>query len=75
MPGILIQPNVDETCMHSPKMCIVIRLIPVQEFCQVKKIKKSEKNSDVGGWVNPQLGFLFSGDFLLLSCFHAYKCF
>ena len=25
--------------------------------CQVKKIKKSEKKSEVGGWVKPQLGY------------------
>ena len=28
-------------------------------FCQVKQIPKAEKNSEVGGWVKPQLGFLF----------------
>ena len=26
-------------------------------FCQVKKIQKSEKNSELGGWVKPKLGF------------------
>ena len=26
-----------------------------------KKIKKSEKNSEVGGWVKPQFGFFFFG--------------
>ena len=33
-------------------------------FCKVKKIQKSEKNSDVGGWVEPQLGFRFFGEML-----------
>ena len=28
-------------------------------FCHVKKIKKSEKNSEMGRWVKPQLGFVF----------------
>ena len=37
-------------------------------FCQVKKIQKSEKNSEVGGWVKPQLGFvLFFGN-LVFFC-------
>ena len=31
----------------------------------IKKIQKSEKNSEVGGWVKPQLGFF---SFLEISC-------
>ena len=39
-------------------------------FCQVKKIQKSEKNSEVVGWVNPQLGFFdFFGKFVLFCDF------
>ena len=39
-------------------------------FCQVKKIQKSEKNSEVGGWVKPQLGFFFFDFLCFLCCFH-----
>ena len=46
-------------------------------FCQVKKIQKSEKNSEVGGWFNPQLGLIlffveilcFCVFYVLFSCF------
>ena len=34
-------------------------------FVKLKKIQKSEKNSEVGGWVKPQLGILF----FLILCF------
>ena len=47
-------------------------------FVKLKKIQKSEKNSEVGGWVKPQLGlnFLNSCVFLcFLCCFHLSKCF
>ena len=37
-------------------------------FCQIEKIQKSEKNSEVGGWVQPQLGFLFFGGNFVVSC-------
>ena len=40
-----------------------------QGFCQVKKIQKSEKNSEVGGWVKPQLGF-----FIFILCFCVFFC-
>ena len=29
----------------------------VRGFVKLKKFPKSEKNSEVGGWVKPQLGF------------------
>ena len=35
-------------------------------FVKLKKIQKSEKNSEVGRWVKPELGF---GFFLLLYMF------
>ena len=28
-------------------------------FVKLKKVQKSEKNSEVGGWVKPQLRFFF----------------
>ena len=38
--------------------------------------QKSEKNSEVGGWVKPQLGFLFFGEMLcFLCCFCRCTCF
>ena len=41
-----------------------------KEFCQVKKIQKSEKDLEVGGWVKPQLGFIvFFGNLVFLCCF------
>ena len=43
-------------------------------FCQVKKIQKSEKNSEVGGWVKPQLGFAFFFENLYFLCFFS-SCF
>ena len=51
----------------------------VKGFCQVKKrYKKSEKNSEVGGWVKSLLGLLFVfGNvvlFVFLCCFHVSKC-
>ena len=36
----------------------------VRGFVKLKKKPKSEKNLEVGGWVRPQLGFLFFGDIL-----------
>ena len=45
-------------------------------FCQVKKIQKSVKNSEVGGWVKPQLGFLFSfGNFVFFVLFSCLQMF
>ena len=41
-------------------------------FFQVKKIKKSEKNSEVGVWVKPKLGFVFFWQFgVFLCCYFA----
>ena len=40
-------------------------------FVKLKKFKKSEKNSEVGGWVKPQLGFEFfwgNSVFLVFFC-------
>ena len=40
------------------------------DFVKYKKIKKSEKNSEVGGWVKPQLGFgFFYGNFVFFVLF------
>ena len=36
----------------------------VKGFCRVKKIQLSEKSSEVGGWVKPQLGFFLGGNFV-----------
>ena len=44
-------------------------------FVKFKKIKKSEKNSEVGGWVKSQLGFFFFRNcvfFVLFSCFQMF---
>ena len=37
-------------------------------FVKLTKNKKSEKNSEVGGWVKPQLGFFFRGEFCGVFC-------
>ena len=37
-------------------------------FVKLKNFQKSEKNSEVGGWVKPQLGFLFLGEILCFVC-------
>ena len=39
---------------------IIINVL-VRGFLKLEKIKKSEKNSEVVGWVKPQLGFFFGG--------------
>ena len=31
----------------------------LRDFVELKQIQKSEKNSEVGGWVKSQLGFVF----------------
>ena len=36
----------------------------LRDFVKLKKIQQSEKNSEVGGWVQPQLKFCFLGCFL-----------
>ena len=38
-------------------------------FCHVRTIRKYEKISEVGGWVKPQLGFLFLEILCFLCCF------
>ena len=42
--------------------------------CQVKKIQKSEKNSEAGGWVTPTRIFYFAifRVFVLFSCFQMF---
>ena len=50
----------------------------VRGFFKLKKFQKFAKNSEVDGWVKPQLGFFF---FLILCfscflcCFHVLECF
>ena len=46
---------------------LVLRISPrtIRGFVKLKKIKKSDKNSKVGGWVKSQLGFFF----LEMLCF------
>ena len=41
----------------------------VRGFVRLKKIQKSEKNSEVGGWVKPRLDFL-----LFLICVFCVFC-
>ena len=43
-------------------------------ICQVKKIQKTEKNSEVGGWVEPQLVFFFSNFVILCVFFVLFSC-
>ena len=38
-------------------------------FVKFKQIQKSEKNTEVGGWVKPQLGILFFWKFCVLCGF------
>ena len=45
------------------------KLTCIKGFCQVKKIPKSEKNSEVGGWVKPQLAFFFLLEMVYFVCF------
>ena len=40
----------------------------VRGFVELKKIQKSEKNSEVGGWLKPQLGFFFWGGEFCVFC-------
>ena len=57
--------------------CIVFNYVRV--FVKSKKIQESAKNSELGGWVKPQLGFFFfwgGGNFVffvLFSCFQILK--
>ena len=46
----------------------------IRGFVKLKKIQKSEKNSEVGGWVKPQLGFLFFGGFFFCVFFVLFSC-
>ena len=40
------------------------------------QLKKSEKNSEVGGWVKAELGFYFLGEvFFFFFCFYVSNCF
>ena len=45
-------------------------------FVKLKKFQKFEKNSEVGGWVKPQLGFFFV-EILCFLCvfFCVFSCF
>ena len=47
----------------------------IKGFCQVKKIQKFEKNTEVCGWVKPKLGIFFFFFFfcVLFSCFQMLK--
>ena len=49
-----------ETCPHFSES--------LRGFVKLKKIKKSEKNSEVIGWVKPQLGFFFFWGNLVFFC-------
>ena len=40
----------------------------LRDFVKLNKIKKSEKNAEVGGWVKHQLGFFFFGEILCFLC-------
>ena len=46
--------------------------VMLRGFVKLKKFKKSEKNSEVGGWVKPQLGFqfFFVNDVLILHYYN-----
>ena len=46
----------------------------IKGFCQVKKIQKIEKNSEVGGWVKPELGLFGGGGNLVLFCMFFVFC-
>ena len=43
-------------------------------FVKLKKIQKSEKNSEVGGWLKPQLGLLFFSEILCFFYFCVVFC-
>ena len=51
---------------------IIIRdMSRLRGFVKLKKIQKSEKISEVGGWVKPNSDLYFlGGKFMLFSCFH-----
>ena len=51
-------------------LCAMILLNMLSGFVKLKKFQKSEKNSEVGGWVKPQLGLLF---FLEILCFRVFS--
>ena len=54
--------------ISSTLMLVCARVIHISGFVKLKKFQKSEKNSEVGGWVKPQLGFLF----FLILCFFVF---
>ena len=52
-------------------LTMVYHSLVCKGLCQVEKIQKSEKNSEVGGWVKPKLRiffFLEGGEMLCFSC-------
>ena len=52
------------------------QLLLIRGFVKLKKFQKSEKNSEVGGWVKPQLGSPFFWGMLCFLCrFYFPKCF
>ena len=52
--------------LHVTLVIIVTSTRYLKGFVKLKKIQKSEKNSEVGGWVKPQFEFVF---FLEILCF------
>ena len=45
-----------------------LKALPLQGFCQVKKIEKSEKNSEVVGGSSRNSDFYFFGEILCFFC-------
>ena len=67
-----------ESCFTRNKVHIILMLYDmVRGFVKLKKkIQKSEKNSEVGWWVKPHLGFdVFLGNFVFLCCFLLFSMF
>ena len=54
---------------------MLLRCHCVRGLVKLKKIQKSEKNSEVGGWVKHELGLSFFGNFVFLMflCFQKKK--
>ena len=44
-------------------------------FVKLKKIQKSGKNPEVGGWVKPQLGSIFLKFYVFFVFFVLFSCF
>ena len=57
----------EENNMTSAKYYTILQY--TKGFCQVKKIKQSEKNSAVGVWVKAQLGLFFWKNFVFFVFF------